>query len=170
MLDPFANRIVFHQLVEEVPTEGGGTAAGPIEHEYVVACSPEHAFAVYTGEIDTWSPDGYSPPGKEHVRSSPESGARARCCWPTGRRTPGDVWRVGAARATTRWTSPWPRTPTTPAASTCGSTSSGEGSHPNRFSHGGWHAGNVAGRARFSEWPIILDRFVAWAEGRPLGE
>ena len=40
VLDPFANRIVFHQLVEEVPTEGGGTAAGPIEHEYVVECSP----------------------------------------------------------------------------------------------------------------------------------
>ena len=46
VLDPFANRIVFHQLVEDAePTEGGGTAAGPIEHEYVVACSPEHAFA-----------------------------------------------------------------------------------------------------------------------------
>jgi hypothetical protein len=39
-----------------------------------------------------------------------------------------------------------------------------------RFSHGGWNAGNVAGRARFSEWPIILDRFVAWAEGRPLAD
>jgi hypothetical protein len=37
-----------------------------------------------------------------------------------------------------------------------------------RFSHGGWTAGNVAGRARFSEWTVILDRFVAMAEGRPL--
>ena len=37
-----------------------------------------------------------------------------------------------------------------------------------RFSHGGWTAGNVAGRARFSEWPILLDRFVALAEGREL--
>ena len=37
-----------------------------------------------------------------------------------------------------------------------------------RFSHGGWTAGNVAGRARFSEWPILLDRFVAYAEGREL--
>ena len=33
----------------------------------------------------------------------------------------------------------------------------------------GWTAaGNVAGRARFSEWPILLERFVALAEGRPL--
>jgi hypothetical protein len=36
------------------------------------------------------------------------------------------------------------------------------------FSHGGWTAGNVAGRARFSEWHILLDRFAALAEGRPL--
>ena len=42
----------------------------------------------------------------------------------------------------------------------------GRGSTRMRFSHGGWTAGNVAGRARFSEWPIILDRFVARAEGR----
>ena len=47
VLDPFANRIVFHQLVEDAEREHRGRrqAAGPIEHEYVVACSPEHAFA-----------------------------------------------------------------------------------------------------------------------------
>ena len=30
---------------------GRRQAAGPIEHEYVVACSPEHAFGVFTAEI-----------------------------------------------------------------------------------------------------------------------
>ncbi len=37
-----------------------------------------------------------------------------------------------------------------------------------RFAHGGWTAGNLAGRARFSEWAILLDRFAAVAEGRPV--
>ena len=37
-----------------------------------------------------------------------------------------------------------------------------------RFSHGGWAPGNAAGRARFREWPILLERFVACAEGRDL--
>ena len=36
------------------------------------------------------------------------------------------------------------------------------------FSHGGWTPGNVAGRARFSEWPFLLERFIAYAEGREL--
>jgi hypothetical protein len=37
-----------------------------------------------------------------------------------------------------------------------------------RFAHGGWTSANVAGRARFSEWDILLDRFAAIAEGRPV--
>ena len=41
VIDPFANRLVFHQLTDDEPTEGGGTAAGPIEHEHLVACSPD---------------------------------------------------------------------------------------------------------------------------------
>ncbi len=31
------------------------------------------------------------------------------------------------------------------------------------FAHGGWNEGNVADRAKFSEWPVILDRFAALA-------
>jgi len=68
VLDPFANRVVFHQLVEEpVATEGGGTAAGPIEHEYVVACSPGHAFNVFTLRIGEWWHPAYAPPGLTDV-------------------------------------------------------------------------------------------------------
>ncbi len=36
------------------------------------------------------------------------------------------------------------------------------------FAHGGWTAGNVAGRARFTEWSILLDRFAAVADGLPV--
>jgi hypothetical protein len=44
----------------------------------------------------------------------------------------------------------------------------GDGGCRMRFAHGGWTPGNVAGRARFSEWHILLDRFAAAAESRPL--
>ena len=170
VLDPFANRIVFHQLVEEVPTEGGGTAAGPIEHEYDVHCSPEHAFAVYTGEIDTWWPDGYSPPGKEHVLIEPGVGSACTMLLADGTAYP---WgRVAAWEPPGHFAMDFTlaQDPDHPSRIDVWFTDAGDGTTRLRFSHGGWTAGNVAGRARFSEWPIILDRFVAWAEGRPLAE
>jgi hypothetical protein len=37
-----------------------------------------------------------------------------------------------------------------------------------RFAHGGWTPGNVAGRAKFNEWAVLLDRFAAAAEDRQL--
>jgi hypothetical protein len=170
VLDPFANRIVFHQLVEEVPTEGGGTAAGPIEHEYDVACSPAHAFAVYTGEIDSWWPDGYSPPGKEHVLIEPGVGGACTMLLADGTAYP---WgRVAAWEPPGHFAMDFTlaQDPDHPSRIDVWFDQAGEGRTRLRFSHGGWNAGNVAGRARFSEWPIILDRFVAWAEGRPLAD
>ncbi len=29
------------------------------------------------------------------------------------------------------------------------------------LTHGGWTSGNVAERARFSDWPVLLERFAA---------
>ena len=168
VLDPFANRIVFHQLVEEVPTEGGGTAAGPIEHEYVVACSPEHAFAVYTGEIDTWWPDGYSPPGKEHVLIEPEVGGACTMLLADGTAYP---WgRVVSWEPPGHYAMDFTLALDHPSRIDVWFDQMEEGRTRLRFSHGGWNAGNVAGRTRFSEWPIILHRFVAIAEGRLLAE
>jgi uncharacterized protein YndB with AHSA1/START domain len=33
-----------------------------------------------------------------------------------------------------------------------------------RFAHGGWSEANSAVRAKFSDWPIMLDRFAALAD------
>lgn len=33
------------------------------------------------------------------------------------------------------------------------------------FEHGGWHEGNASDRGRFSDWPQLLARFRAYAEG-----
>ena len=169
VLDPFANRIVFHQLVEEVPTEGGGTAAGPIEHEYVMTCSPGHGFNVFTLQIEEWWLPAYAPPGLTRIQVGTSVGT-------------GCYMKI-ADDATYQWgtTTAWER-----HHFAMDFTLAQDPDHPSRidvrfeelpfgecrmlFSHGGWTAGNVAGRARFSEWPILLDRFVALAEGRPLAD
>jgi Activator of Hsp90 ATPase homolog 1-like protein len=35
-----------------------------------------------------------------------------------------------------------------------------------RHAHGGWNEDNVADRKKFGDWPVLLDRFAALAEGR----
>jgi hypothetical protein len=35
-----------------------------------------------------------------------------------------------------------------------------------KFAHGAWSDANVDARAKFTEWPVILDRFAALAESR----
>jgi hypothetical protein len=42
---------------------------------------------------------------------------------------------------------------------------SDEGCHV-RFTHGGWDRDNAWLRAKFSDWPLILGRFTALADGR----
>ncbi len=166
VIDPFANRLVFHQLTDDEPTEGGGTAAGPIEHEHLVGCSPEHAFHVFTREIGAWWHPAYAPPGLTGVDIEPVLGGAC-----TMRVADGSAYRWGTVTA-------WE-----PGHFGMDFTLAQDADHPSRldvwfesvgertrirFSHGGWTPGNVAGRARFSEWPILLERFVARAEGREL--
>jgi catechol 2,3-dioxygenase-like lactoylglutathione lyase family enzyme len=171
VLDPFANRIVFHQLVEEAgndrPTEGGGTAAGPIEHEYVVVCAPEHAFEVFTGRIGEWWHAAYAPPGLTGVEIEPALGGGCVMRLADGTAYPwGTVTSWEAGHFGMDFT--LAQDPDHPSRIDVWFTDGGDGTTRMRFSHGGWTAGNVAGRARFSEWPILLDRFVARAEGREL--
>lgn len=167
VLDPFANRLVFHQPNAGQP-DGGGAAAGAIEHEYTVACKPAHAFAVFTGAIGEWWHEAYAPPGLTGVTIEPRAGGAC-----VMRIADGSAYRWGTV---TTWDPP------TRYAQDF--TLAQDADHPSRidvrfepddtagtrmhFSHGGWNAGNVAGRARFSEWPVLLERFVAHAEGRPL--
>jgi len=166
VLDPFANRLIFHQPTSDEATEGGGTAAGPIEHEYEVACTPEHAYRVFTREIGQWWHPAYAPPGLTDVDIEPTLGGAC-----VMRMADGSAYRWGTVTA-------WApghfgmdfmlaQDPDHPSRIDVWFEPHGEGTRI-RFSHGGWTAGNVAGRARFSEWPVLLDRFVALAEGREL--
>jgi hypothetical protein len=167
VLDPFANRIVFHQLVEDAVTEGGGTAAGPIEHEYVVACSPEHAWHVFAMQIGEWWHPAYAPPGLTDVDIDPILGGAC-----VMRIADGSAYRWGTV---TTWLPghfgmdfTLAQDADHPSRIDVWFTDAGDDKTRVRFSHGGWTAGNVAGRARFSEWQILLDRYVACAEGREL--
>lgn len=169
VLDPFANRLVFHQPTQDQPTEGGGTVAGPIEHEYVVAVPPERAFELFTAEITHWWHKDYAPPGLTGVTIEPRVGGAC-----TLRIDDGSAYPWGTV---TTWDPPGHYAQDFTLAQ--------DADHPSRidvrfdpapggtrvrFSHGGWTAGNVAGRARFSEWPFLLGRYLAYAEGRPLPE
>ncbi len=167
VIDPFANRLVFHQPTDGgSPTEGGGSAAGPIEHAYDIACSPDRAFRTFVDEVSTWWHPAYAPPGLTGVEIEPRVGGECLM-----RIADGSAYRWGTVTTYERH------------HFAMDFTLAQDPDHPSRldvrfepipdgtrvhFSHGGWTAGNVAGRARFSEWPILLERFAAQAEQRPL--
>ena len=39
-----------------------------------------------------------------------------------------------------------------------------EGGCSLRFAHGGWTEANAASRAKFNDWPVLLDRFAELAD------
>lgn len=158
--DPFANRLVFHQLVEggdEVDHDEA--ASGPIEHDLRVEGSPAHAFDVLTARIGTWWDPVYAPPGLRDVVIEPRVGGGCTMLLDGGgsyRWGTVTAWEPGSRYAQTF-------------------SLGGDANHPTevdiafepdgdgtlvRFRHGGWTAANVAGRPRFTDWPVILERYV----------
>ena len=94
--------------------EHGSAAAGaPLEKEIHVACSREHAFAVFTSRIDTWWPRGHRRFGASELLLEPFVGGRF-----FERAANGEEFDLGAVRI---WEAPdrvcysWrPGTPMTP--------------------------------------------------------
>jgi hypothetical protein len=169
VIDPFHNRLVFHQPVAPEVEPRPADAAGPIEHEYHLRCSPERAFDTFTLHIDDWWDPGYAPEGLERVEIGPGVGGSV-----VHHLSDGTTYPWGEVLV-------WDR----PGHYAQSFTLAQDPEHPSRldlwfeladdgcrlrFEHGGWTAGNVAGRGRFSEWTVLLDRFAAAAEGRPLPE
>lgn len=169
VVDPFNNRLVFHQPVDHLADEVDprpAEAAGPIELSYDLTCTPEHAFDSFVG-IDEWWGPSYAPEGLVRVEIEPYVGGRV-----THHLADGTAYLWGEVLV-------WDR----PTHYAQAFTLAQDPEHPSRldlwfeqrddgcrvrFAHGGWTAGNVAGRARFSEWHILLDRYAAVAEGRPM--
>jgi|tagenome__1003787_1003787.scaffolds.fasta_scaffold20874053_3 hypothetical protein len=173
VIDPFHNRLVFHQPVAGAVDRGAdprpAEAAAPIELSYELDAEAAVAFEAFTGRIDEWWHPAYAPEGFRSVH--------------IGREVGGPATMELRDAATYRWGTVTVWEPPLRYAQTF--TLAQDPEHPStldvrfvrrdagcvvHFAHGGWTAANVAGRARFTEWSILLDRFAAVAEGRPVPE
>jgi catechol 2,3-dioxygenase-like lactoylglutathione lyase family enzyme len=162
VVDPFHNRLVFHQPVEADAVPRPSEGAGPIEHTYELDCSPEVAFDTFTRRIDDWWDPAYAPEGLERVDITPGVGGQAVMHLADGSAYPWGTVTVWEPPGHYEQSFTLAQDPEHPSTLDLRFTARGAGCTM-RFAHGGWTAGNVAGRARFSEWPILLDRFAALA-------
>jgi catechol 2,3-dioxygenase-like lactoylglutathione lyase family enzyme len=168
VVDPFHNRLVFHQPVAAGAAPRPTEAAGPIEHTYRLDCPPETAFTAFTDRIGAWWHTAYAPEGLRWVRIPQEVGGLA-----TMELRDATTYQWGTVTA---WDPPGhygqtftlAQDPEHPSSLDVWFSPGDDGGCTVRFAHGGWNAGNVAGRARFTEWTVLLDRFAAVAEGRPV--
>jgi hypothetical protein len=138
----------------------------PIRFEYHLRCAPGPAFDAYVQQIGRWWHPSYSPDPDGFVGATIEP-------WVGGRVLLEDA---------TRGALPWGEVLEVDAAtrlvhsSTLGQTRE----HPSRitvtfapveggtlmtFEHGGWTEENATDRTKFTEWPLLLDRYAAVADG-----
>lgn len=145
-------------------------ALPPIRHQWPLACSPARAFQVYTTQIGQWWDARYSANSATltGVTIEPYAGGRIYASHhDLGQHDWGaiTVWEPGRRLAHTFTLAQNPAQPSVvhiefvPFAD-----------HPGRctlhFVHGGWSADAAPVRAKFGDWPVLLGRFAALAEGR----
>jgi uncharacterized protein YndB with AHSA1/START domain len=136
----------------------------PIGLEYALPCSPEHAFAVYTGRIgDWWDPDYTANAGTlQGVTIEPRVGGRVYATHSDmGEHEWGEVTVFDPGRRLVH-TFTLAQDPESPSEVTAELVADGDGCVL-RFAHGGWTEDNVADRKKFGDWPLLLDRFAALA-------
>ncbi len=173
VIDPFHNRIVFHQPVGDEVEPRPSEAAAPIELSYELDCTAADAFDAFTRRIDEWWHPAYAPAGLERVEIDGEVGGQVSMLLADGTTYPWGtvtVWEPPREYAQTFTLAQDPEHPSMLSVRIELTGANGR-RHPGsrlHFAHGGWTAGNVAGRARFTEWSILLDRFAAVADGLPV--
>lgn len=134
----------------------------PVRHEVVVGCTPVEAFDAWVDGIGQWWHPDYSPD---------PAGFRGAVIEP---RVGGRVYLVDATLGEVEWgrVLAIARGALVVHTSTLGQTRE----HPSRISvqfvpldaggtrveleHGGWDDGNAADRRKFTDWPLILDRYA----------
>lgn len=136
----------------------------PIRHEYVLPVTPREAFDAYVERIGQWWNPDYAPSadGYRGLTIEPRVGGR--------------VFFVDAVRGELDWgrvlaiapgaivvhTSTLAQDPHHPSRITAQFVPLDEGGTRFEFEHGGWTADNCAERAKFTEWPLILDRYATF--------
>ncbi|MEP6650378.1 MAG: glyoxalase superfamily protein [Lapillicoccus sp.] len=174
VIDPFSNRIVFVEGHEaNRPAESSAPeaeprpveAAAPIVLSLWVARPPDQAFEVFTARFGEWWPrDAYSPGPLTDIRVEPRVGGSVTMLPESS-----DAFVLGEVLV---WEPPrhYAQSFTLaqdPAYPSRLDVTFEEAPHVGgtrvRFAHGGWTPANVAGRARFSEWDLLLGRYAALA-------
>lgn len=133
----------------------------PIAHEFTVAAPPERAFELFV-RIGQWWDRRYTadPATFSDVEVDGRVGGAVTEVHTGGDRIPwGAVtaWEPGERFA---YTSTLAQTREHPSEITVEFAAEGTGTRV-RFAHGGWHAGNAADRAKFSDWAAILAGYAA---------
>jgi len=136
-----------------------------ILHERFLRCSAQHAFAVYTGRIGEWWDPNYSANAETFraVTIEPRVGGRVFATHEDlGEHDWGEVtaWEPGRRFAHTFTLAQDPQAPSEVSVE----FSDDEGGCDLRFAHGGWTEANAGDRAKFNDWPVLLERFAELAE------
>jgi hypothetical protein len=143
----------------------------PITHEYPLRCSAEHAFATYTGRIGEWWDPRYTANAEtlHDVTIEPRVGGRVYATHADiGKDEWGavTVWEPARKLVHTFTLAQDPRYPSEVTVEFLpgGDPARDETGCTVRFAHGGWTGANASERAKFSDWPVMLDRFAALAD------
>ena len=136
-----------------------------IVHERFLRCSAQHAFAVYTGRIGEWWDANYSANAEtlRAVTIEPRVGGRVFATHEDlGEHDWGEVtvWEAGERFAHTFTLAQDPQAPSEVRVE----FADDEGGCDLQFAHGGWTEANAADRAKFNDWPVLLERFAQLAE------
>jgi hypothetical protein len=148
-----------------------GEELSPITYEYPLRCSAEHAFATYVGRIGEWWDPRYTANGEtlEDVTIQSRVGGRVYA-------THGDigeddwgvvtVWEPGRRLVHTFTLAQDTRHPSEVAVEfvAADETEGGPAACTVSFAHGGWTEANAGFRSKFSDWPVMLDRFAQLAD------
>jgi hypothetical protein len=143
------------------------TSTSPITHEYALRCSAEDAFATYTGRIAEWWHPRYTANADtlETVTIEPRVGGRVHATHSDiGDDDWGEVtiWEPGRRLVHTFTLAQDAAHPSEVAVDFVAGED--DAACTVRFSHSGWTEANAAVRGKFSDWPVMLDRFAALAD------
>ena len=137
----------------------------PLTFERTLRCPPERAFETYADRIGEWWDPQYSanPETLKAVTIEPRVGGRIYAThsdlgevdW--GRVT---AWEPGRLLVHSFTLAQDARSPSEVSAEFL----TGGNGCTLRFVHGGWSESNAGHRAKFGDWPLLLDRFAALAE------
>ena len=136
----------------------------PIAYDYGLRCSIERAFDTYANRIGEWWHPAYTLNAVTFATAKiePRVGGRVYAV----HEIEGEVdWgRVRAWEPSVRLVHSWTLAQPEDAPSEISILFKPQArGSAMRFEHGGWNEANARARAKFSDWRIILERFVALA-------